>query len=1730
MKNGSPVLRLCILVALLGIGYSQKTFGQLDSVLTPYDLGPAFNTSSLPPGTLYRDNKGYAAVDTPVLAPSTSASRIAATYTSGGFALTYIDEAISSGSGFNDATTVTLSAGHPLGTSTTLGALRKWTAAQVFSYIGSHVTIPSGQTPKICFLKSVTTTPANTKSGSLAKYQINYPVSITGGGFDGGSLANKMLSGTSTTSPYDAYITIDFSNNAWYIFDVTTGAYVTRNINSDAYNTSIGSDIDLYSVILQQATHSLGLTSLISKFSPVGVSAVYSTYDQYLTAGPSYTIPNQPLIDPTTHSLNSNVPLTSFGVVYSNAANAKDYAIFSPDKWTNSHNMSYLSSFKDVVAYEDLEGYCGGLNRNWSYAEMQILCNLGYTVTGFSTFSCSDHLPVAMNDVTSTTANASVTMDVTLNDNDPDGQTIAVLPGSVQLLSPNGSVSLSGNNITFVPDGVHNEVAYIRYTPYTPVNGATGTDGYMIITVTNGSRAYGDPCNLIENGSFENGMSLPQFIYDINHDPIEWYPIAFDFGAAPPWQRGDNSPQVYFRGSVSSHTITNFYNIPVNVAASSLPGVETYTSGGRKYAGLGACAKGVSSNISSDGIYQQLIQPLVAGISYTLTYRARAVQWPSFSSCNDPNILVTFTTSTPGFSPSSYVTGPVSLSDPIAQYNSSSTAPVTTTWTVVTRTFTPTVSGLSYIAIEGKSIASNDDQPYIFIDDIRLTQTGATTTPTVSISPNPASLCQGAAPITLTASGTPSGGSYTWNTGATTAAINVAPSGTVPYTVTYNGTNQCSASTSVNVTVKPLPSPSISPASPSVCLGSGVTLTATGGASYVWSTGSTASTTTLTPGATGTYPVSVTATGANGCTASTSTTVTAIPAPTASISPAAATICQGSCTTLTASGGASYLWSTGATTASISVCPGTTTTYTVSVTAANGCTASKNVIVTVNPAPVVTITPASPSICAGSSSTLTASGGGTYLWSTSATTAAITVTPLSTTAYSVTVTGANGCTAANTVTVTVNPLPTASITPPSSTLCSGSSATLTAAGGGTYLWSNFVTTPANAVSPTVTTTYSVTVTSAASCTASASATVTVIPGVTANAGGPYTITSCTAGCIKLGGNQGTPASAPTAGGGTGSYTYTWSPSATGTNPCVPVAAGTYNLTVTDAGNGCSASSSATISMSATGFTQILDGLDNVDARIVADMVSDNHGDIYAAGRFYNDIFYQQSGPAIYQQSTTFGSARSGIYIAMYSPCNGNQVVSYYYRDNSNFLWPCNSSNSGSYVKYDNICVHPYSNNIALDASENLYSAASGHINADHAAGLITRLNSHYTTGSAADYASFVDWFVFTDIESDPSGNVYVAGYNANVTSMTFNGITFNSGEYFVGKIKTSSSTSLAWDWMVKPTVPGSTSTIMKYTVDGILSLGTYISGHQNYLILSAGTGMSLYYGDNASGGTKIGSGSALSVANRTSRVAVYRSTTTLALISEQRIQPYKINITAGTFTAAATATALPERVGYDVKVDAYNNIYAVTSNRILQYKDNGSSPYTLTGISSVPFKSSGTYTTYLSPDYSALDRCLTFDNNLNAPTGGNNNIYIGGIATNNLPLKINGVTITSTPPHYSTYGFITRVNSSTGAFFKTEEMEAQDAPDQASLTDAKPSVTLFPIPATTSLNFIFNVTTEKASINIYDVTGKLVLHQDVAVNGDIVSMDVSPLADAPYEVRVTAGNDVFTKKIVKAMK
>lgn len=199
------------------------------------------------------------------------------------------------------------------------------------------------------------------------------------------------------------------------------------------------------------------------------------------------------------------------------------------------------------------------------------------------------------------------------------------------------------------------------------------------------------------------------------------------------------------------------------------------------------------------------------------------------------------------------------------------------------------------------------------------------------------------------------------------------------------------------------------------------------------------------------------------------------------------TICQGESVVLSASGGTTYLWNNGDTTASIEVSPTVTTTYTVTVFDDLGNSDDDSVTVTVNELPIADAGN-DQTICEGDTIELTASGGTEYIWSTGETTASIQVTPSSDTLYTVEVIS-NGCTSTDNVTVFVNPSPNLTISN-NITIVEGDSIQLSVTGASNYEWSTGETTNIITVSPIETTTYTVTGTTGV-CSSQAQVTVTV---------------------------------------------------------------------------------------------------------------------------------------------------------------------------------------------------------------------------------------------------------------------------------------------------------------------------------------------------------------------------------------------------------------------------------------------------------------------------------------------------------------------------------------------------------------------------------------------------------------------------------------------------------------
>ncbi|MBK9246570.1 MAG: hypothetical protein IPM69_00280 [Ignavibacteria bacterium] len=292
-------------------------------------------------------------------------------------------------------------------------------------------------------------------------------------------------------------------------------------------------------------------------------------------------------------------------------------------------------------------------------------------------------------------------------------------------------------------------------------------------------------------------------------------------------------------------------------------------------------------------------------------------------------------------------------------------------------------------------------------------------------------------------------------------------------------------------------------------------------------------------------------------------------------------ICSGSSIQLLASGGANYTWTptTGLSNPSIenpTATPTTTTTYKVKVSSGT-CEDSAFVTITVNPQPIAKAGE-DKTLCIGASTEIgeAAQTGFTYSWLPTtglddATKSNPTASPTSTTQYILTVTGNGGCSASDTVLVTIGTIK--AFVSNDTSICEGASAKLFASGGSKYEWSpstgldnpSIATPTAN---PTSTTKYKVLV-SSGTCIDSNFVTVTILPPPNANAGNDKPI------CRGESTQIGISAEAGNA--------YSWSPSTGLSSPTAsqttasPATTTTYTLTVSNAA-GCVKSDEVTVTV------------------------------------------------------------------------------------------------------------------------------------------------------------------------------------------------------------------------------------------------------------------------------------------------------------------------------------------------------------------------------------------------------------------------------------------------------------------------------------------------------------------------------------------------------------------------
>ncbi len=293
--------------------------------------------------------------------------------------------------------------------------------------------------------------------------------------------------------------------------------------------------------------------------------------------------------------------------------------------------------------------------------------------------------------------------------------------------------------------------------------------------------------------------------------------------------------------------------------------------------------------------------------------------------------------------------------------------------------------------------------------------------PIVNYTANDTTIC-GNSLFTIGTSSQP-GMHYLWRPGATlndSTIANPTASPVSPTTYTVFVYTDCGDTITNSVTISTLSSPTVTVAPSSsiqICQGDSAVLSASGTGSYLWSTGSTNTTINVSPTGSTIYTVTL-SNGQCGDTANVNITLNLVSAAVTGDT----TICKGSATLLSASGGMTYSWSNGVSNSSINVSPTIFTTYILH--SFNGsCVDSSQINVYVNDPPVAEAG-SNTSIILGTSVTLSSSGGTNCSWTPASNLSCTNccspeATPVTRTTYYVTITDANGCTSIDSIVVDV---------------------------------------------------------------------------------------------------------------------------------------------------------------------------------------------------------------------------------------------------------------------------------------------------------------------------------------------------------------------------------------------------------------------------------------------------------------------------------------------------------------------------------------------------------------------------------------------------------------------------------------------------------------------------------------------------------------------------------------
>lgn len=301
----------------------------------------------------YRDGEGVWRIieetDWPAIPPDkqhlteTVATRAAKGVT---FSVTYLDVVQGTGKGFNDPS---------------LGATRRSTVQAVLNYIGSQL----DETGACQIEFEVSQTDG---SGALAQ---GGPFFSVGNTFEQPFPLQHITTGTdpSLTDP-DLTITVDFGW-PWH---------------NDTSTPVPSNQIDLYSVLLHEFTHGLGIITLTksdgsSEFYQTYQKRVFTTFDKLLYTGNGTKLWNSSGIFQTTAA---SLTGSNGGVVFRGPLAKAQYGayppVYTPSTWASGSSISHwINTISGSPVMKYSIGY-GVAVRTYAPFELKALADLGYTL------------------------------------------------------------------------------------------------------------------------------------------------------------------------------------------------------------------------------------------------------------------------------------------------------------------------------------------------------------------------------------------------------------------------------------------------------------------------------------------------------------------------------------------------------------------------------------------------------------------------------------------------------------------------------------------------------------------------------------------------------------------------------------------------------------------------------------------------------------------------------------------------------------------------------------------------------------------------------------------------------------------------------------------------------------------------------------------------------------------------------------------------------------------------------------------------------------------------------------------------------------------------------------------------------------------------------------------------------------------------------------------------------